>query len=143
MILGKSDVVNTGNEGVSNKMVEDSCCVTVVVIGRNIVSVESIGWDVILGKSDIDNEGVSNIIVEDSCCVSVGVICDIASVDTSGMSVTLGENDTVNGVAEGVSVSLTGILGKSVVNIDNEGVSNKMVEDSCCVSVGVIGRSVS
>ena len=48
-----------------------------------------------------DNEGVSNKMVEDSCCVSVGVV------DTSGMSVTLGENNIVNGVAEGVSVSLT------------------------------------
>ena len=106
----------------------------------------------ILGKSDVvntDNEGVSNIMVEDSCCVSVGVICDIVSVDTSGMSVKLGENNTVNGVAEGVSVSLTGktndedsccsvgngtidwvvILGENdVINTDTEGVSNKSIE---------------
>ena len=51
-----------------------------------------------------DNEGVSNKMVEDSCCVSVGVIC---SVDTSGMSVTLVDNNIVNGVTEGVTVSLT------------------------------------
>ena len=105
-----------------------------------------------------DNEGVSNKMDEDSCCVSVGVICDIVSVDTSG-SVTLVDNNTVNGVAEGVSVSLTRktndedtcwvsvgigtvdwvvILGKNdVVNTDTESVSDtsveviKVVENSC------------
>lgn len=42
MILGKRDVVNTGNEGVSDKSiekVEDSCCVNVGVI-CDIVSVD-------------------------------------------------------------------------------------------------------